>query len=188
MQGAVSEHLAMLERCGVEPVAVKSPEGLKQVNGLILPGGESTTIGKLIRIFGMEEEIVRRSKDGSLAVFGTCAGMVLLAGEIIDGLPDQPGLKLMDTKVRRNAFGRQRESFESSVRLKLNQQDQELEAVFIRAPVIVEAGPKVEVLSALEEGIIAAREGNLLATSFHPELGEDLSVHKLFIAMVDSLS
>jgi pyridoxal 5'-phosphate synthase pdxT subunit len=115
VQGAVSEHLAHLTDCEVEAVAVKSIETLKTVNGLIIPGGESTTIGKLIEIFGLADSIRERSAKGSLAVFGTCAGMVLMAKEISDGIEGQPRLGLMDIKVKRNAFGRQRESFETEI-------------------------------------------------------------------------
>ncbi|HED23641.1 MAG TPA: pyridoxal 5'-phosphate synthase glutaminase subunit PdxT [Firmicutes bacterium] len=181
VQGAVTEHLRHLEQCNAESVAVKDRETLEQVSGLIIPGGESTTIGKLISIFGLVDPIRERSKEGRLAVFGTCAGMILLAENISDGLPGQPGLNLMDIQVKRNAFGRQRESFETE--LQFDSLDRSLTAVFIRAPIIEKTGPEVEILATLQEGIVAARQGKLLATSFHPELVGDLRIHRYFIEM-----
>ena len=179
VQGAVSEHLSHLERCGVDAVSVKEKTALDKVSGLIIPGGESTTIGKLLEIFGLAESIRERCCDGSLAVFGTCAGMVLMAEEVSDGLPGQPHLGLMNIKVKRNAFGRQRESFETE--LQFDSFEPALTAVFIRAPKIEEAAAGVEVLARLEEGIVAARQGLMLTTSFHPELTDDLRVHQYFI-------
>lgn len=181
VQGAVSEHLKHLEHCGVEAVAVKDSKALNAVSGLIIPGGESTTIGKLIELFGLAAVIRENSKQGKLAVFGTCAGMVLMAKDILDGIAGQPKLAIMDISVKRNAFGRQRESFETE--LQFNAFEPPLTAVFIRAPIIVEPGPGVEVLATMDEGIVAARQGNLLTTSFHPELTDDLRVHQYFIEM-----
>lgn len=181
VQGAVSEHLAHLTDCEVEAVAVKSIETLNTVNGLIIPGGESTTIGKLIEIFGLADSIRERSAEGSLAVFGTCAGMVLMAKEISDGIEGQPRLGLMDIKVKRNAFGRQRESFETEI--DFDTFGHPLVGVFIRAPVIEEVAADVKVLAKMPEGVIAASQGNLLTTSFHPELTEDLRVHQYFVKM-----
>jgi pyridoxal 5'-phosphate synthase pdxT subunit len=185
VQGAVSEHLGHLGRCGVEAVAVKEKTALGKVGGLIIPGGESTTIGKLLEIFGLAESIKARCCDGSLAVFGTCAGMVLMAEEVTDGLPDQPHLGLMSIKVKRNAFGRQKESFETE--LQFDSFEPALTAVFIRAPKIEEAAAGVEVLARLEEGIVAARQGLMLTTSFHPELTDDLRVHRYFIEICRSI-
>lgn len=179
IQGAVSEHLDHLTRCGVEAVAVKNISMLEEVRGLILPGGESTTIGKLIEIFGLAESIKKRSLEGSLAVFGTCAGMVLMAKDIFDGIDDQPRLGLLDIKVKRNAFGRQRESFETE--LEFDSFGYPLIGVFIRAPIIEKAGDRVEILAKLPEGIIAAKKDNLLTTSFHPELTDDIRVHQYFV-------
>jgi len=181
VQGAVSEHLAHLTKCGVEAVAVKSIETLNRVSGLIIPGGESTTIGKLIEIFGLADSIRMRSTEGSLAVFGTCAGMVLMAKDISDGIKGQPRLGLMDIKVKRNAFGRQRESFETEI--DFDTFGHPLVGVFIRAPVIEEAADDVKVLAKMPEGTIAAIQGNLLTTSFHPELTDDLRVHEYFVEM-----
>lgn len=179
VQGAVSEHLSHIQKCGVDAVAVKDRESLGKACGLIIPGGESTTIGKLIEIFGLADLIRERNRQGSLAVFGTCAGMVLLARDIVDGIKDQPRLGLMDIQVKRNAFGRQRESFETE--LDFDILDYPLTAVFIRAPIVKKAGPDVETLAELPEGIVAARQGNLLVTSFHPELTDDLRAHQYFI-------
>lgn len=181
VQGAVSEHLKHLESCNVEAVSVKNSGILEEVSGLIIPGGESTTIGKLLEIFGLADLIRARVRQGNLAVFGTCAGMVLMAGEIMDGFKGQPKLGLMDISVLRNAFGRQRESFETE--LEFATFDHPLTAVFIRAPIIEKAGSGVEILAELPEGIVAARQGNLLATSFHPELTDDLRLHQYFIRM-----
>ncbi len=181
IQGAVFEHLKHLELCGVEAVAVKDPENLSQVSGLVIPGGESTTIGKLIEQFELTEPIQERSKNGSLVVFGTCAGMVLMAREVTDGSKEQPKLGLMEIKVKRNAFGRQRESFETE--LEFNSLEQPLTGIFIRSPIIEEAGSGVKILAAIPEGIVAARQDNLLATSFHPELTDDIRVHQYFVEM-----
>jgi pyridoxal 5'-phosphate synthase pdxT subunit len=185
VQGAISEHLRHLTRCGAEALAIKEISALDQVSGLIIPGGESTTIGKLIEIFGLAESIKNRCCDGSLAVFGTCAGMVLMAEEVTDGLPDQPHLNLMSIKVKRNAFGRQRESFET--KLQFDSFESDLTGVFIRAPKIEETGENVEVLARLEEGIVAARQGLMLTTSFHPELTDDLRVHLYFMEICKSI-
>ena len=154
---------------------------LNEVCGLIIPGGESTTIGKLIELFGLAKSIKERAALGNLAVFGTCAGMVLMAYEISDGLENQPRLGLMNIRVKRNAFGRQRESFEAEI--DFNSFTEPLTGVFIRAPLIESAGDNVEILAKLPEGIIAARQGNLLTTSFHPELTDDSRVHQYFAEM-----
>ncbi|HOB86627.1 MAG TPA: pyridoxal 5'-phosphate synthase glutaminase subunit PdxT [Bacillota bacterium] len=177
-QGAVTEHLAALKRCGVEAVPVREAGQLAELDGLIIPGGESTTIGKLMAFSGMDEAIIKRCREG-MALWGTCAGMVLMAKEVEGAAGKQPLLRLMDVTVRRNAFGRQRESFET--KLDVKGIDHPIEGVFIRAPLIVQTGPTVEVLCALEKGIVAAQSGRLLATSFHPELTDDLSMHRYFL-------
>lgn len=181
VQGAVTEHLTHLSKCDVKAVAVKDQAALEEVRGLIIPGGESTTIGKLITAFGLLDVIKERTLQKKLALFGTCAGMVLMASKVIDGIAGQSKLELMDISVKRNAFGRQRESFETE--LKFAKFDPPLTAVFIRAPIILEARPSVEVLATLPEGIVAARQENMLAASFHPELTDDLRVHNYFIEM-----
>ncbi len=181
VQGAISEHISHIGRCNAEAVAVKNAAQLDTVSGLILPGGESTTIGKLIDFFGLADEIKTRSENNSLSVFGTCAGMILMARNITDGIEKQPRLNLMDIAVKRNAFGRQKESFEAEI--EFNTFDEPLTAVFIRAPIIIKAGNNVKALSTMPEGIVAARQGNLLTTSFHPELTSDLRIHQYFINM-----
>ncbi len=181
VQGAVTEHLNHLRKCNVKAVAVKDQVALEEVSGLIIPGGESTTIGKLITAFGLSDVIKERTRQKKLALFGTCAGMVLMASKVIDGIAGQSKLELMDISVKRNAFGRQRESFETE--LKFSKFDPPLTAVFIRAPIILEARPSVEVLATLPEGIVAARQENMLAASFHPELTDDLRVHQYFVEM-----
>lgn len=185
VQGAVSEHLKMLKLCGLEALPVSEKNSLSEVKGLIIPGGESTTIGKLIEEAGLAETIKNRSRDGSLAVFGTCAGMVLMAGEVTDGLENQPKLELMNIKVKRNAFGRQRESFETV--LDFADFEKPLPGVFIRSPIIEEASAEVNILAKLPEGAVAARQGNMLTTAFHPELTDDLRVHQYFIDICKEL-
>ncbi len=185
IQGAVSEHLKHLNLCDVEAFPVKNQDELAEVSGLIIPGGESTTIGKLIKVSGLSGPIKERSKNGTLAVFGTCAGMVLMARDVADGSKDQPKLDLMNTRVKRNAFGRQKESFETELDFKGF--DRTLTGVFIRAPIILEAGDDVEILARLSEGIVAARQANLLATSFHPELTGDARLHQLFVNICRAL-
>ncbi len=181
IQGAVSEHLQRLKDCSVEAVTVKDPASLSSVSGLIIPGGESTTIGKLIELAGLKGPITELSKSGNLAIFGTCAGMVLMARQVIDGVEKQPKLELMDIQVKRNAFGRQKESFETELNFKPFEQT--LTGVFIRSPLVREAGEGVEIMAAIPEGIVAARQGNLLATSFHPELTNDTRIHQYFVDM-----
>ncbi len=180
LQGAVSEHLKHIERCGAQAVAVKNAADLEKLDGLIIPGGESTTIGRLMEQFGLNEVIKERHREG-MGLFGTCAGMVLLAREILDGKKAQPRLGLINIKVRRNAFGRQRESFEAPIDIK--GLDAPVIGIYIRAPIIAEAAPEVEVLASMEEGIVAARQGKILTTSFHPELTDDLSMHGFFLEM-----
>jgi 5'-phosphate synthase pdxT subunit len=175
LQGAVPEHMRVLKRLGVEPVAVKRPEHLADVAGLIIPGGESTTIGLLMQEYGLLEAL----GDGHLPIFGTCAGAILLAKDIAGST--QPRLGLMDITVVRNAFGRQRESFETDLDVKgLGP----VRAVFIRAPIIERVGPGVEVLATLNGQIVLCRQGPFLASSFHPELTDDTSVHRFFIEEV----
>ncbi len=181
IQGAVSEHLDRLEETGVEALPVNKEASLNLVCGLVIPGGESTTIGKLISASGLAEPIATGVRNKKLALFGTCAGMVLMASSVVDGAEEQPKLDLMDISVRRNAFGRQRESFETSLEFKPFEKP--LTGVFIRSPLIVETGVGVDILAELPEGIVAARQDNLLAVSFHPELTDDLRIHRYFIEM-----
>lgn len=187
LQGDVREHLAALRAQGAEAVTVRRPEELATVDGLIIPGGESTTIARLAVRFGLLGPL-RAAVAGGLPVYGTCAGMVLLADRLLDAPPDQTTVGGLDVTVRRNAFGRQVDSFESDVAL-AGLDGGPLHAVFIRAPWAEEAGPGVEVLGRIAGGpadgrIVAVRQGNLVATSFHPELTGDRRVHALFVDVV----
>jgi 5'-phosphate synthase pdxT subunit len=185
LQGDVREHTRALTEVGADPVPVRRPDELAGVDGLVLPGGESTTIGKLLQIFELLEPLRAAVKTG-LPVYGSCAGMILLADEVLDGRPDQPVVGGLDIAVRRNAFGRQVDSFE--VDLPMTGVG-EVHAVFIRAPWVERTGPDVEVLATVASGaaegkVVAVRRGPLLATSFHPELTGDSRVHGLFVRMV----
>ncbi len=191
LQGSFIEHMALLERLGVEPPAVKLPRDLVGLDGLIIPGGESTTIGKLAAAYKLMNELKRLGEDG-LPIWGTCAGMILLAREIEGS--NQPRLGLMDIAVERNAFGRQVESFEADLMIPAldvisseEEKGKRFHAVFIRAPSIKRVGEGMEVLAALDEGVIVAvRQRNLLATAFHPELTEDTRFHRYFLRMFES--
>jgi pyridoxal 5'-phosphate synthase pdxT subunit len=184
LQGDVREHLQVLTSLGVRAIGVRRVAELEQCDGLVIPGGESTTMGKLARTFDLFEPIRQRIKEG-LPVFGTCAGMIMLADRVEDGTPDQETLGGLDVTVRRNAFGRQVDSFEDD--LDFAGLDTPVHAVFIRAPWVESAGPAVEVLARVEGGpadgrIVAVRQGPLLATSFHPEVdGGDDRIHRLFV-------
>jgi 5'-phosphate synthase pdxT subunit len=183
LQGDVREHLAALERLGAHAIAVRRPEELERCQGLVLPGGESTTMAKLARTFELFEPLQKRIADG-MPTFGTCAGMILLADRVLDGTPDQETLGGIDITVRRNAFGRQVESFETA--LQLTGLDDPVHAVFIRAPWVEGVGDRVEVLARVAGGpaagrIVAVRQGPLMATSFHPEVGTDDRIHQLFV-------
>ncbi|HET9499659.1 MAG TPA: pyridoxal 5'-phosphate synthase glutaminase subunit PdxT [Marmoricola sp.] len=183
LQGDVREHLATLERLGAHAIAVRRPEELERCQGLVLPGGESTTMAKLARTFELFEPLQKRIADG-MPTFGTCAGMILLADRVLDGTPDQETLGGIDITVRRNAFGRQVESFETA--LQLTGLDDPVHAVFIRAPWVEGVGDRVEVLARVAGGpaagrIVAVRQGPLMATSFHPEVGTDDRIHQLFV-------
>ncbi len=179
LQGAFIEHEQVLERIGAEPVEVRLPQHLEGLDGLIIPGGESTTIGKVAVRWGLLEPLRDFAWSGR-PVWGTCAGMILLAREASDGLPDQPLLGLMDVAVRRNAFGRQVDSFEADLEVPALG-DPPFHAVFIRAPRIERVGEGVEVLARLEDGtVVAVRQGHLLATAFHPELTDDDRFHRYF--------
>jgi len=181
IQGAFREHRKMLEKLGAEAVEIRSRDNLKNIEGLIIPGGESTAIGKQLEIDHFGETIINMANEG-LPIFGTCAGMILLSKRIAQS--NQYSLALMDTKVKRNAFGRQVASFEADIPVKgLNGQD--LRAVFIRAPYVVETGPEVDVLAEYAGKIVFVRQKNLLASAFHPELTDDTRVHQYFLDMVD---
>lgn len=175
LQGAFQEHASHLRATGSEPVEVRLPADLEGIDGLILPGGESTTIGKLLLRFDLLEPLRRFGKP----IWGTCAGMILLGREVVDGLPGQPLLGLMDLRVTRNAFGRQVDSFVTTLDMPLVGPEP-LPAVFIRAPLAVPLSDSVEVLARHGGEVVAARQGNLLATSFHPELSDDTRLHRWF--------
>lgn len=183
LQGDVREHLAALTAAGARAVPVRRPAELAAVDGLVVPGGESTTMSKLAVIFGMLEPLRERVAAG-LPVYGSCAGMIMLADKILDGRDDQETIGGIDMIVRRNAFGRQNESFEAAVEI-TGIGGGPVEGVFIRAPWVESTGARTEVLARLDDGtVVAVRSGNLLATSFHPELTGDHRVHELFVDMV----
>jgi 5'-phosphate synthase pdxT subunit len=178
LQGAVRPHIAALAALGATPVEVRTADDLSGVEGLVLPGGESTTMSKLLDSSGLRQPLVERLGDGMPAL-GTCAGMILLAREVLDGRPDQRSLGVVDIAVRRNAFGRQVDSFEAD--LDVTGDDVPLHAVFIRAPVIEEAGPGVDVLASVGSRPVLARQGPVIVASFHPELTDDLRLHRLLL-------
>jgi len=169
VQGNVREHAVVLRRLGAEPVEVRKPEQLGDLDGLIIPGGESTAIARLVRLYGLEEAI----RSFQRPIFGTCAGMILL---------DRRHLGLLDLEVSRNAYGRQVASFEAD--LELSGEDEPLHGVFIRAPRVLDVGPGVEVLAELDGEPVLLREGRLLVASFHPELTADTRVHERFLELV----
>jgi pyridoxal 5'-phosphate synthase pdxT subunit len=185
VQGDFAEHAAMLRRASADSDMpqvlvreVRTPRDLSGLEGLIVPGGESTSMGKLLVAYGLEAPI-RAAAQGGLPVWGTCAGMILLAREILGGEPDGR-IGLMDLTVQRNAFGRQIDSFETD--LQFAGLDRPIHAVFIRAPLVERIGPQAEALASLPDGrVVAARQGNLLATAFHPELTPDTALHAYFI-------
>jgi 5'-phosphate synthase pdxT subunit len=180
VQGAFAEHVAILDAIGVEGVEVRLPADLEEVSGLILPGGESTAQRRLIERWGLREPILDLARSGA-PIFGTCAGMILLAHDIVDG--DPPALPLLDIGVRRNAFGRQLDSFEAEVSVPMLG-DRPIHAVFIRAPIVERVGPGVDVLARLGDGrIVAVRERNVFATAFHPELTGETRFHRLVATM-----
>ncbi|MHB8070933.1 MAG: pyridoxal 5'-phosphate synthase glutaminase subunit PdxT [Candidatus Cryosericum sp.] len=180
LQGDFREHLAMLRSLGADACPVRLPEEVEQIDGLIIPGGESTTMGKLMVSYGVDRAIVNRFNGGKLAIYGTCAGMILLARDI-EGYLEQPRLGLLDVCVQRNAFGRQKESGEDD--LIVEGLATPIHAVFIRAPVIVRTGPTVSILAKVAQGPVYVQQGRLLASSFHPELGSDTRVHEHFLQM-----
>ena len=187
LQGDVREHLQLLAELGALARPVRRPEELDELDGIVLPGGESTTIDKLSRTFEVREPLVARLRDG-LPAYGSCAGMILLADRVVDGRPDQQTFGGIDMTVRRNAFGRQVHSFEGDIDLE-GVDGGPVRAVFIRAPWVEDVGEAVEVLGRVEQGeaagrIVAVRQGALMATSFHPEVTGDDRVHRAFVEMV----
>jgi pyridoxal 5'-phosphate synthase pdxT subunit len=186
LQGDFREHLKMLRDVGTDPVPVRTPDELARVDALVIPGGESTTIDKLLRAFELFEPIQQRLRDG-MPAYGSCAGMILLADRVLGGIEGQQTLGGVDVTVRRNAFGRQVDSFETD--LAIEGVDGRLHAVFIRAPWVEEVGPGARVVGRVESGpaagrIVAVRQGPLLVTSFHPEVTGDTRVHQSFVQIV----
>jgi pyridoxal 5'-phosphate synthase pdxT subunit len=179
-QGDVREHLAALEAAGAVPVEIRRVEELDAVDGLVVPGGESTVIGKLANRYGLLEPLRERARAG-LPVLGTCAGMIFLAREV-EG-PPQDLLGVLDVRVRRNAFGRQVASFEAEVDVK-GVDGGPVAGAFIRAPWVADAGPEVEVLAEVEGKVVAVRQGNLLATAFHPELSGEVRLHRWLVDLI----
>ncbi len=183
MQGAFVEHIAVLEKLGVEAAPVRLPEELKGLAGLILPGGESTTISRLMITYGLTDAIKALAAQG-FPLFGTCAGMILLANEAVE--LDRPSIGIMNIRVRRNAFGRQVDSFQCLLDLPAIGISS-FPAIFIRAPLIESVGPGVQVLASIPDGpIVAAQQGNVLVTAFHPELTDDPRLHRYFLDLADS--
>jgi 5'-phosphate synthase pdxT subunit len=179
LQGAFREHCEVLETLGVEAVEVRAPAELGGVDALILPGGESTTISRLLETSGLRDPLLERLRDG-LPAFGTCAGLIVLAREVLDGRPDQDPLAVLDAAVRRNAYGSQVQSFEADLQVS-GILGASFRGVFIRAPVIVSTGPHVEVLAEHEGRPVFVRDGVVWACTFHPELAGDFRVHQRFL-------
>ena len=185
IQGDFAEHIAILRKIGFESREVRLPEQLKNLDGLIIPGGESTTLSRLMSIYNLREPIERMATEGR-AIWGTCAGMIMLASEITE--QDPIPLALMDIGVQRNAFGRQVDSFEQPLQITPLAPDP-YNCIFIRAPVVLRIGPQVEVLARLDDGRpVAVQQDNLLATAFHPELTQDTRVHQYFVDMAEGTS
>jgi 5'-phosphate synthase pdxT subunit len=186
LQGDFQAHLKMLAELGVEGKAVRLPKHLQDLDGIIVPGGESTTIGKLMVLYGLVEPLRQQIQEG-FPVWGTCAGLILLARETDNALIGQPLLATMHIRVRRNAFGSQRESFETDLSVPVLG-EAPFHALFIRGPAVESVGPQVEVLATLDDGtIVAVREGALLGTAFHPEVAGDTRFHQYFLRIVQSV-
>jgi 5'-phosphate synthase pdxT subunit len=182
LQGAFARHAEVLRACGAHPVEVRTPEQLSVVDALVLPGGESTTMSMMLERNELFEPLHERLRTG-LPAFGTCAGLILLAAEVLDGRADQRSFGVVDVDVRRNAYGRQVDSFEAD--LSVAGLDGSFPAVFIRAPSIERAGDGVEVLATLDDRPVLARQGPVLVAAFHPELSDDARLHQLFLDSID---
>lgn len=178
LQGAFAAHSDCLTSIGVQSIEVRTPEQLNSVDALLLPGGESSTMSQLLESSGLFDPISTCIADG-MPVFGTCAGMILLASEILDGRSDQRSFSAIDISVRRNAFGRQVDSFESAIKSSVG----DFHGVFIRAPRIERVGDEVEVLGRIHNEPVLVRQGNVLAASFHPELSNDARLHEYFVSI-----
>jgi pyridoxal 5'-phosphate synthase pdxT subunit len=181
LQGDVREHRQAFERCGVSTREVRLPADLEQIDALALPGGESTTMSRLLRVFGLDEPLRRRLDDG-LACFATCAGLILLSTRILDGRPDQLALGALDVDVRRNGYGRQVDSFEADLPVAaLHDAQRPFRAVFIRAPMVERCGQDVDVLATVDNKPVIVAQGPHLALAFHPEMTHDDRLHRLFL-------
>ncbi|MDP6492143.1 MAG: pyridoxal 5'-phosphate synthase glutaminase subunit PdxT [Acidimicrobiales bacterium] len=178
LQGAFASHAAMLGEAGATPIEVRRAHELAEVDALVMPGGESTTMSMLLDIAELREPLAGRLADG-MPVFGTCAGMILLAVEVLDGRSDQRSMGAIDLDVRRNGYGRQVDSFETE--LAVEGFDDTFHGVFIRSPVVERIGPDVEVLAEVEGRPVLCRQGNVLVASFHPELAGDVRIHRRFL-------
>ena len=178
LQGAFAAHSDCLTSIGVQSIEVRNPEQLSSIDALLMPGGESSTMSQLLESSGLFDPIATRIADG-MPVFGTCAGMILLASEILDGRSDQRSFSAIDISVRRNAFGRQVDSFEATI----NSSVGDFHGVFIRAPRIERVGDQVEVLGSINDEPVLVRQGNVLAASFHPELSNDARLHEYFVSI-----
>src|SRR5947209_15129465 len=192
LQGDFEAHLKALREAAatsgieIEAKAIRLPTQLEDLDGIIIPGGESTTIGKLMVMYGLQEPLKQKIQEG-LPTWGTCAGLILLAKETDNGLMGQPLLASMDISVRRNAFGSQRESFETDLSVSVLG-EAPFHAFFIRGPIIEEVGPEIETLATLDDGtVVAVREGHLLGTAFHPEVSGDPRFHHYFLRLVQSV-
>jgi 5'-phosphate synthase pdxT subunit len=181
LQGDVREHRQAFERCGVPTVEVRFPHELDRVDGLAMPGGESTTMSRLLRVFELEEPLRRRLEEGSMGCFATCAGMILLSRRILDGRDDQMALGALDLDVRRNGYGRQVDSFETSLTVPALG-DRPFNAVFIRAPMVERTGEHVEVLASIDSKPVVVAQGPHLALAFHPEMTDDDRLHRLYLS------
>ena len=179
LQGSVKEHMKMLEKCGVEPVEVRQPHDMDNIYGLVIPGGESLTISKLMKESGLDKEILRKYSLG-MPIYGTCAGAILLAKDVIGS--KQLKLGLMDISVKRNDYGRQIDSFESE--LEVDEFEKPFKGVFIRAPIVRAVYNGAKIMSSFDDKPVLIRQGNILVSTFHPELTNDLRIHKFFIDMV----
>ncbi len=180
LQGDVREHESILQALGADTVRIRRAEELEQIDGLVIPGGESTTMGKLATLYGLVDPLRKRIEDG-LPTFGTCAGLILLAKRVTEG--EQPLLGVLDVTVERNAFGTQNESFEAD--LTLHDDPVPMHAVFIRAPVVAEAGADVQVVAVWNQRPVMVRQGNIIATAFHPELTDDGRIHRQLLTLVE---
>jgi 5'-phosphate synthase pdxT subunit len=180
LQGDVREHAAVLADLGAEPVEVRRPDELAAIDALVLPGGESTTMSRLLDTSELRDPIADRLAGG-MPAFGTCAGMILLATEVLDGRPDQRSFGVIDIAVRRNGFGRQLESFETDLAVEGVPGPDPVHAVFIRAPIVERTGPDVDILATVDGRPVLCRQGPTLVAAFHPEISGDLRLHQLFL-------